>query len=47
MSNEYFGWEGEDDDLYSRLEANDLKLCRFEPEISRYHLASHTPVRKL
>ncbi|XP_026730903.1 beta-1,4-galactosyltransferase 2-like isoform X2 [Trichoplusia ni] len=47
MSNEYFGWEGEDDDLYSRLEANDLKLCRFEPEISRYHLASHTPVKKL
>ncbi|KOB68432.1 Uncharacterized protein OBRU01_18193 [Operophtera brumata] len=34
MSNEYFGWAGEDDDFYSRIETYGLKLCRFEAEIS-------------
>ncbi|XP_028156546.1 beta-1,4-N-acetylgalactosaminyltransferase bre-4-like [Ostrinia nubilalis] len=41
MSNEYFGWGGEDDDLYARMESEELKMCRFEPENSRYHMMSH------
>ncbi|XP_030036702.2 beta-1,4-N-acetylgalactosaminyltransferase bre-4-like isoform X2 [Manduca sexta] len=46
MSNEYFGWGGEDDDLYSRLEASNLKVCRFEPETSRYHMVPHRSTQK-
>ncbi|XP_026493903.1 beta-1,4-galactosyltransferase 1-like [Vanessa tameamea] len=41
MSNVYFGWKGEDDDLYSRLETHNLKLTRFEPATSRYYMSSH------
>ncbi|CAG9788386.1 unnamed protein product [Diatraea saccharalis] len=46
MSNEYYGWGGEDDDLYARLEVEELKLCRFEPEVSRYHMVAHQTQRK-
>ncbi|XP_063385071.1 beta-1,4-galactosyltransferase 3 [Cydia fagiglandana] len=41
MSNEYYGWGGEDDDLYIRLEAHGLTRCRFEPGTSRYHMLTH------
>lgn len=47
MSNEFYGVSGEDDDLYSRLEANDLKVCRFQPETSRYHMVSSKAERRL
>nr|XP_021201599.2 beta-1,4-N-acetylgalactosaminyltransferase bre-4 [Helicoverpa armigera] len=47
MSNEFYGFAGEDDDLYSRLEASNLKLCRFQPETSRYHKVSTKPERKV
>ncbi|XP_049875176.1 beta-1,4-galactosyltransferase 1-like [Pectinophora gossypiella] len=46
MSNEYFGWGGEDDDLFMRLEDHDLKLCRFDPEISKYHMSIHSSQQK-
>ncbi|KAJ8719687.1 hypothetical protein PYW08_011862 [Mythimna loreyi] len=46
MSNEFYGMGGEDDDLYSRLEANNLKLCRFQPDTSRYHMVSSKAERK-
>ncbi|XP_021205074.2 beta-1,4-N-acetylgalactosaminyltransferase bre-4 isoform X3 [Bombyx mori] len=46
MSNEYFGWGAEDDDLYSRLRACNFKICRFGPEISQYHMFSHKLQRK-
>ncbi|XP_052749597.1 beta-1,4-galactosyltransferase 1-like [Galleria mellonella] len=46
MSNEYFGWGGEDDDFYARLEAKGLKMSRFEPETSRYHMVSHKSQHK-
>lgn len=46
MSNEYFGWGAEDDDLYSRLQACNFKICRFGPEISQYHMFSHKLQRK-
>ncbi|KAL0878908.1 hypothetical protein ABMA27_003908 [Loxostege sticticalis] len=41
MSNEYFGWGGEDDDFYARIEVEELKMCRFEPETSKYHMVGH------
>lgn len=41
MSNEFFGLGGEDDDFYSRLEALDIKICRFAPETSQYHKMRH------
>ncbi|KAL4718530.1 hypothetical protein ACJJTC_018273, partial [Scirpophaga incertulas] len=41
MSNRYYGWGGEDDDLYARLEIAKLKLCRFEPQTSKYHMLPH------
>lgn len=46
MSNEYYGWGGEDDDFYSRLEAMNLKICRFGPDISRYHMVKHESQKK-
>uniref|UniRef100_A0A2A4JVV5 Galactosyltransferase N-terminal domain-containing protein n=1 Tax=Heliothis virescens TaxID=7102 RepID=A0A2A4JVV5_HELVI len=47
MSNEFYGFRGEDDDLYSRLDANNLKICRFQPETSRYHMVSSKSERKI
>ncbi|XP_034832990.1 beta-1,4-galactosyltransferase 1-like isoform X1 [Maniola hyperantus] len=46
MSNKYFGWGGEDDDLYTRLEAHNIDITRFEPSTSQYHMASHTSQQK-
>ncbi|CAH0400236.1 unnamed protein product [Chilo suppressalis] len=46
MSNEYYGWGGEDDDLYARLEVGELKLCRFAPDTSRYHMVTHQTQQK-
>lgn len=46
MSNEYFGWGGEDDDLFARLEANYLEMCRFAPQTSQYHMATYTVQEK-
>ncbi|XP_050518661.1 beta-1,4-galactosyltransferase 2-like [Diabrotica virgifera virgifera] len=41
MSNEFFGWGGEDDDFYRRLVSNNLEPCRFSPEVSKYTMLSH------
>lgn len=41
MSNSFYGWGGEDDDFYSRLEINNLEPYRFEPEISKYTMLVH------
>ncbi|CAH0727096.1 unnamed protein product, partial [Brenthis ino] len=41
MSNEYFGWGGEDDEFYTRLESCNIKITRFEPKTSRYYMFSH------
>lgn len=45
MSNKYFGVSGEDEDFYARLEANKLKILRFESLTSRYHKMKHTEKR--
>ncbi|XP_023946988.2 beta-1,4-galactosyltransferase 1 [Bicyclus anynana] len=41
MSNQYFGWSGEDDDFYKRLEAHSIELSRFEPSTSQYHMVAY------
>ncbi|CAG4945884.1 unnamed protein product [Parnassius apollo] len=46
MSNQYFDRGGEDDDFYARLESHNLKLCRFEPETSEYHVIAPRLQRK-
>lgn len=39
--NRYFGWGGEDDDLFMRVINKGLRVVRFDPEISRYYMLPH------
>lgn len=41
MSNLFEGWGGEDDDLYTRLEAFELEPYRFSPSLSKYTMLFH------
>ncbi|CAG9760610.1 unnamed protein product [Ceutorhynchus assimilis] len=41
MSNSFYGWGGEDDDFYNRLEAKNILPYRFAPEISKYTMLMH------
>ncbi|XP_054711306.1 beta-1,4-galactosyltransferase 4-like [Uloborus diversus] len=41
FSNMYFGWGGEDDDLYERLCSKQIRVRRWAPEISRYTMLYH------
>ncbi|XP_037034149.1 beta-1,4-galactosyltransferase 1 isoform X2 [Bradysia coprophila] len=43
MSNMFQGWGGEDDDLYGRLKAKEIDICRFAPEYSEYTMLQHAP----
>ncbi|EDW82966.1 uncharacterized protein Dwil_GK22603 [Drosophila willistoni] len=43
MSNLYHGWGGEDDDLYERLRAMGISICRLAPEYSEYTMLKHKP----
>ena len=35
FSNQYWGWGGEDDDMYKRIDKSKLKIQRYKPTISR------------
>ncbi|KAJ1530865.1 hypothetical protein ONE63_005708 [Megalurothrips usitatus] len=39
--NRYFGWGGEDDDLFMRVINKGMNIVRFAPEISRYYMLPH------
>lgn len=39
--NVFFGWGGEDDDVYNRLNRSNMSITRYPPEISRYIMLSH------
>ncbi|KAK4306313.1 hypothetical protein Pmani_021864 [Petrolisthes manimaculis] len=39
--NAFWGWGGEDDDLYNRFMKYGLKVLRFSPSTSRYHMLTH------
>jgi hypothetical protein len=41
MSNQFFGWGGEDDDFYKRLEIHNLLPYRFSPKLSKYTMLFH------
>jgi beta-1,4-galactosyltransferase 1 len=40
-SNLYFGWGGEDDDMFERLKYHGLPISRYSSEIGRYFMLSH------
>lgn len=40
-SNSYFGWGGEDDDMFERLKHYGLPISRYSSEIGRYFMLSH------
>ncbi|XP_032889176.1 beta-1,4-galactosyltransferase 4 [Amblyraja radiata] len=42
FSNRYWGWGGEDDDLWSRAQLQKMKLVRPAPEVARYTMTFHT-----
>ncbi|CAL4065726.1 unnamed protein product, partial [Meganyctiphanes norvegica] len=45
FSNSFFGWGGEDDDFYNRLEKNGLEIVRFHPNIASYIALPHTKAK--
>ena len=34
-SNQYWGWGGEDDDMFKRLRSHNLTVIRYRPDIAR------------
>ncbi|BFZ21247.1 hypothetical protein BsWGS_24286 [Bradybaena similaris] len=42
-SNLYFGWGGEDDDLWSRVNRSGYKVIRYPTDIGRYDMIVHMP----
>lgn len=41
FSNEYYGWGGEDDDMFSRIRARNLTIARFSKTVARYTMIKH------
>lgn len=46
LSNAFEGWGGEDDDFYERVKFHNHKICRFEPDYSRYVMLTHKQEKK-
>ncbi|XP_014676387.1 PREDICTED: beta-1,4-N-acetylgalactosaminyltransferase bre-4-like, partial [Priapulus caudatus] len=42
FSNEFWGWGGEDDDMYRRVRNAKLKLIRYPITMARYRSLNHT-----
>ena len=42
FSNLYYGWGGEDDDMFRRISAKGLNVTRYQPQYARYRMISHT-----
>ncbi|XP_021355963.1 bromodomain-containing protein DDB_G0280777-like isoform X2 [Mizuhopecten yessoensis] len=40
-SNKFFGWGGEDDDLYSRIRNLGVSITRYTPDVSSYRMLRH------
>lgn len=40
-SNKFFGWGGEDDDMFRRLVNNGFKISRYQASLSRYKMIKH------
>lgn len=41
FSNKYWGWGGEDDDMYSRLYSRGYEITRPPDELARYKMCDH------
>ncbi|XP_064086364.1 beta-1,4-galactosyltransferase 1-like [Macrobrachium nipponense] len=41
FANRYYGWGGEDDDFYSRIERKGLTIIRFDPQVALYVMLPH------
>ena len=41
FSNEFWGWGGEDDDLFNRVQNHNLKLSRYSNKLGRYTMLYH------
>ncbi|XP_039251674.2 beta-1,4-galactosyltransferase 2-like [Styela clava] len=41
FSNEFWGWGGEDDDVYNRLNIKGFKIIRYPMNIARYKMITH------
>ena len=44
FSNEFYGWGGEDDDLYTRLKNSNITLFREPANIGRFTMLLHPKV---
>jgi len=41
FSNRFFGWGGEDDDIYNRIHAKGYKISRYPMNVARYSMITH------
>lgn len=41
FSNVFYGWGGEDDDMFNRVYNGGYKVCRYQPYVSRYTMLTH------
>jgi len=46
FSNTFYGWGGEDDDLYNRLMAHNITIERYPGNIARYRMLAHDAVEE-
>eukprot|EP00092_Neocalanus_flemingeri_P006926 GFUD01007476.1.p1 GENE.GFUD01007476.1~~GFUD01007476.1.p1 ORF type:complete len:221 (-),score=59.07 GFUD01007476.1:53-715(-) len=46
FSNTFYGWGGEDDDLYNRLSAHNMSIQRYPGNIARYKMLKHDSVEE-
>lgn len=42
FSNKFYGWGGEDDDMYGRIQQMGLTVVRFDPRVATYVMLSHS-----
>jgi hypothetical protein len=45
LSNQFWGWGGEDDDMYKRVLAKGMKVTRYSAEIARYTTIKHNQAK--
>ncbi|XP_041354136.1 beta-1,4-N-acetylgalactosaminyltransferase bre-4-like isoform X2 [Gigantopelta aegis] len=41
FSNKYFGWGGEDDDMFKRLQRQNMSIIRYSSDVARYKMLAH------
>lgn len=40
-SNKFFGWGGEDDDMYNRVQNQGMEIIRWDPDVAKYRMIVH------